>query len=70
MILRKLVLKDFNPGDYAGIIQLAGNHEVYLKGIAVTRSLPPAEMALSKKVAVVVLDERNAREAVAVSVCT
>ena len=70
MSLRKAVLKSFNPGDYTATIQLAGSYKVYLEGIAVARNLPAAEMAVSRKVAVIFFDEHNPKEAVVIAVYT
>ena len=70
MSLRKAVLKSFNPGDYTATIQLSGSPKVYLEGIPVARSLPAAEMAVGRKVAVVFFDEHNAKEAVVFAVYT
>ncbi len=70
MSLRKAVLKSFNPGDYTATIQLAGSYKVYLEGIAVARNLPAAEMAAGRKVAVILFDEHNAKEAVVIAVYT
>jgi hypothetical protein len=70
MSLRKAVLKSFNPGDYTATIQLAGSYKVYLEGIAVARNLPSSEMAVGRKVVVVLFDEHNAKEVVVVGVYT
>ena len=70
MNLRKAVLKSFNPGDYTATVQLSGSHKVYLEGVAVARNLPAAEMAVGRKVAVVLFDEHNTKEAVVVAVYT
>ena len=68
MSLRKAVLKSFNSGDYTATIQLTGSYKAYLGGIAVARNLPAAEMALGRKVAVVLFDEQNPKEAVVIAV--
>jgi hypothetical protein len=70
MNLRKGVLKSFDPGNYTATIQVAGSYKVYLDGIAVARNLPAAEMAVGRKVAVVLFDEHNPKEAVVVAVYT
>ena len=70
MSLRKAVLKSFNSGDYTATIQLTGSYKAYLEGIAVARNLPAAEMALGRKVAVVLFDEQNPKEAVVIAVYT
>ncbi len=70
MNLRKAVLKNFNSGDYTATVQLSGSYKAYLEGIAVARNLPAAEMALGRKVAVILFDEHNLKEAVVVAVYT
>jgi len=70
MNLRKAVLKSFDPGNYTATIQISGSYKVYLEGIAVARNLPAAEMAVGRKVAVVLFDEHNPKEAVVVAVYT
>ncbi|MFC1943702.1 hypothetical protein ACFLWO_03915 [Chloroflexota bacterium] len=70
MSVRKGILKSFNSGDYTATVQLAGSQKVYLEGIAVARNIPAAEMALGRKVALVVFDEHNAKEVVVVAVYT
>lgn len=70
MNLRKAVLKNFNSGDYTATVQLSGSYKAYLEGIAVARNLPAAEMALGRKVAIILFDEHNLKEAVVVAVYT
>ena len=70
MSLRKAVLKSFDSGDYTATIQLGGSYKAYLEDIAVARNLPAAEMALGRKVAVVLFDEHNPKEAVVIAVYT
>ncbi len=70
MNLRKAVLKNFNSGDYTATVQLSGSYKAYLEGIAVARNLPAVEMALGRKVAVILFDEHNLKEAVVVAVYT
>ena len=70
MILRKGVLKSFNSGAYTATVQLASSYKAYLEDVAVARNLSAAEMALGRKVAVVLFDEHNTKEAVVVAVYT
>ena len=70
MILRKGVLKSFNSGAYTATVQLASSYKAYLEDVVVARNLPAVEMALGRKVAVVLFDEHNAKEAVVVAVYT
>ena len=68
MSLRKAELKSFNSGDYTATIQVSGSYKAYLDGVAVARNIPAAEMVAGRKVAVVLFDEHNTREAVVVAV--
>jgi hypothetical protein len=68
MRLRKAVLKSFNSGSYTATIQLAGSYKVYLEDVTVARNLPTAEMVAGRKVAVILFDEHNPKEAVVVAV--
>ncbi len=70
MSLRKAVLKSFDSGTYTATIQVAGSYKAYLEAVAVARNLPSAEMVMGRKVAVVLFDEHNAKEAVVVAVYT
>ncbi|MFC1989791.1 hypothetical protein ACFLVW_04450 [Chloroflexota bacterium] len=70
MSLRKGVLKSFNSGNYTATVQIASSYKVYLEDISVARNLPSAEMVAGRKVAVIFLDEHNAKEAVVVAVYT
>ena len=70
MRVKKGVLKNFNSGAYTATVQLVGSYKVYLEGIAVARNLPAAEMAVGRKVAVMLFDEHNPKEAVVVAVYT
>ena len=70
MTVRKAILKSFNPGDYTATIQVTGSYKAYLEDIAVARNLPAAEMAVGRKVAVILFDEHNPKEAVVVAVYT
>ncbi len=70
MSLRKGVLKSFNSGDYTATVQLASSYKVYLESVVVARNIPAAEMTAGRKVAVILFDEHNAREAVVVAAYT
>ena len=70
MRMKKGVLKSFNPGTYKATVQLAGSYKVYLEDVTVARNLPTAEMAVGRKVAVILFDEHNPKEAVVVAVYT
>ena len=70
MRMKKGMLKSFNSGDYTATVQLASSYKVYLEDIAVARNLPVAEMIAGRKVAVILFDEHNPKEAVVVAVYT
>ena len=70
MRMKKGVLKSFNSGDYTATVQLAGSYKVYLEDVIVARNLPTAEMTAGRKVAVILFDEHNPKEAVVVAVYT
>ncbi|MFC2070316.1 hypothetical protein ACFLTB_04000 [Chloroflexota bacterium] len=70
MSIRKGILKSFNSGDYTATVRLSGSYKVYLEDVAVARNIPSAEMTVGRKVAIILFDEHNAREAVVVAVYT
>ncbi len=70
MRVKKGMLKSFNSSDYTATIQLASSYKVYLEDIAVARNLPTAEMTSGRKVAVILFDEHNPKEAVVIAVYT
>ena len=70
MRLKKAVLKSFDSGNYTATVQLVGSYKVYLEDVTVARNLPAGEMTAGRKVAVVLFDEYNPKEAVLVAVYT
>ncbi len=70
MRMKKGVLKNFNSSTYTATVQFAGSYKVYLEDVAVARNLPAAEMTAGRKVAVILFDEHNPKEAVVVAVYT
>lgn len=70
MSLRKGSLKSFSSSNYTATVQLASSFKVYLEDIAVARNLPSAEMVTGRKVAVILFDEHNPKEAVVIAVYT
>ena len=70
MSSRKGILKSFNSGDYTATVQLASSYKVYLEGVTVARNIPAADMVVGRKLAVILFDEHNAKEAVVVAVYT
>ncbi len=70
MSLKKGILKNFDSGDYTATVRLSGSYKVYLEDVAVARNIPSSEMTAGIKVALVLFDDNNAREAVVVAVYT
>ena len=70
MNLKKALLKSFDSGSYIATLQLAGSRKAYLEGVTVARNLPAAEMVLGRRVAVILFDEHNAKDAVVIAVYT
>jgi len=68
MRVKKGVLKNFNSSTYTATVQLASSYKVYLEDVTVARNLPTAEMTAGRKVAVILFDEHNPKEAVVVAV--
>jgi len=68
MRMKKGVLRNFNSSAYTATVQLAGSYKVYLEDVTVARNLPSAEMTVGRKVAVILFDEHNPKEAVVVAV--
>ena len=70
MRLKKGTLRSFSSSNYTATVQLTSSFKVYLEDIAVARNLPTSEMVSGRKVAVILFDEYNPKEAVVVAVYT
>lgn len=70
MSTRKGTLKSFNSGSYTATVRLDGSDKVYMDGIAVARNIPAGEMIAGRKLAVILFDEHNLKEAVVAGVFT
>ncbi len=70
MSLKRGVLKSFSSSNYTATSELSTSFKVYLEDIAVARNLPTSEMVSGRKVAVILFDEYNPKEAVVVAVYT
>ena len=68
MSLKRGILRGFNSSNYTATVQLASSFKVYLEDIAVARNLGSAEMVSGRKVAVILFDEHNPKEAVVIAV--
>ena len=63
-------LKSFNSGTYKARVTLTGSLHLSLDNVPVSRGLPSAELVAGRKVAVLLLDEAKATDAVVVAVWT
>jgi len=70
MLIKKAVLKSFDPDSYTATVCISGSSKSFLEGIAVARNLPAVEMVPERKLAVAFFDDFNPAEAVIISVYT
>jgi hypothetical protein len=63
-------LKSFNSGTYKARVTLAGSLQMSLDNVPVSRAIPSGEMVAGRKVALILLDETKATDAVVVAVWT
>lgn len=63
-------LKSFNSGTYKARVTLTGSLQMSLDNVPVSRAIPSGEMVAGRKVALVLLDETKATDAVVVAVWT
>jgi hypothetical protein len=63
-------LKSFNSGTYKARVTLAGSLQMSLDNVPVSRAIPSGEMTAGRKVALILLDETKATDAVVVAVWT
>jgi len=63
-------LKSFNSGTYKARITLTGSLQMSLDNVPVSRAIPSAELVAGRKVALLLLDETKATDAVVVAVWT
>jgi len=68
MIIRKAILRSFDPQAYSAVLQLAGSDKAWLEGIAVARNIASSEILAGRHAAVLLFDENNAKEAVVIAV--
>ena len=68
MLVRKAVLKSFDPPSYTAVIQIDGSYKSYLVGIAVARNLPAAELVPGRALVVVLFTADNPADAVVIAV--
>ena len=63
-------LKSFNSGTYKARVTRTGSLQMSLDNVPVSRAIPSAEMVAGRKVALILLDETKATDAVVVAVYT
>jgi hypothetical protein len=68
MRIKKAELRSFNSGNYTATVRLSSSYKVYLEDVAVARNLPAVEMVTGRRVAVLLFDEHNPKEAVVIAV--
>jgi hypothetical protein len=62
--VNKATLKNFDSGNYTATIEIAGSGKTYLEGVLVAGNLPVVEMLAGRKLAVILFDEHNVKDAV------
>ena len=68
MRIQQAVLNSFDSGAYTATVQIVGSHKAYLEDIPVAWNIAAAEMTAGRKVAVILFDEHNPKEAVVAAV--
>jgi hypothetical protein len=63
-------LKAFSSGTYKARVTLTGSLQMSLDNVPVSRAIPSAELVAGRKVALLLLDETKATDAVVVAVWT
>jgi hypothetical protein len=63
-------LKSFNAGAYTARVTLTGSLQMGLDNVPVSRGLPSGELTAGRKVAVLLVDETKATDAVVIAVWT
>ncbi len=63
-------LKAFNSGTYKARVTLTGSLQMGVDNLPVSRAIPAAELVAGRKVAVLLLNETKATDAVVVAVWT
>ena len=67
-MIRKAILKDFNPATYTATVQVAGSMAVWLNAVPVARNIPAGEMTAGRQCAVIFFDDSNPDDAVVAAV--
>ena len=70
MDIKRGVIKGFDSGTYKAIVQIAGSLSVWLSEVTVARNIPPIEMVVGRRCALIFFDETNPGDAVVVGVYT
>ncbi len=67
-MIKKAVLKTWNPGARTAVVQVAGSARAYLEGVKVARNIPSSEMVPGRALAVLFHDRSNPADAVVIAV--
>lgn len=67
-MMKKAVIKDFNPVTYTAAVQIAGSMGTWLENIPVSRGIPAGEMIAGRRCAVIFWDDANLLDAVVAAV--
>ena len=63
-MIRKGVIRAFDPGSYTATVQMAGSLSVWLSDIRVARNVAVGEVVAGRRCAVLFFDDSNHRDAV------
>lgn len=69
-MLRKGILKSFDPGTYLAAVQIVGSLSVWLDNVPTSRAITASDMVTGRNVAVLFLDPSNFSDAVVIAVWT
>jgi len=67
-MIKKGIIKGFNPADYTATVQIVGSLSVWLQAVPVSHAIPPSEMLAGRTCAVLFLDESNPNDAIVFAV--
>ena len=67
-VIKKGVVKVFDPADHTASVQMAGSLSVWLEGVRVARNIEAGEMVIGRRCIVIFFDEANPQDAVITAV--
>ena len=70
MDIKRGIIKGFDSGTYKATVQIAGSLSVWLSEVTVARNIPPTEMVVGRRCAIIFFDETNPGDAVVMGVYT